>query len=403
MFGQSVRLVEMQSEAGAIAAVHGALQTGALATSFTSSQGLLLMIPVMHRIAGERLPCVLHVATRTVGTHAMSIFGDHSDVMNCRQTGFAMLSTASVQEVIDLSAIAHLCAIRSRVPFLHFFDGFRTSHELCKVEEPDLSELAALVDRDALAAFRAQALNPEHPRMRGTVQNGDVFFQIREASRRFYDALPDEVEACMGRISALTGRDYHIFQYYGAPDAEDVVVAMGSVSGTAQETVDALRACGRKVGYLQVRLFRPFSVKHFLAALPESVRRIAVLDRCAEMGSAGEPLHQDVCTALMGSGLSVLVVGGRYGLSSKDVAPSQIRDVFDNLRRAEPLNRFSIGITDDVTHLSLPCGGPLDTEGENILMSCKFWGLGSDGTVGANKNTVEIINSGTPLYAQAYF
>ncbi|WP_294446829.1 pyruvate:ferredoxin (flavodoxin) oxidoreductase [uncultured Mailhella sp.] len=403
MFGQRVRLVEMQSEAGAIAAVHGALQTGALATSFTSSQGLLLMIPVMHRIAGERLPCVLHVATRTVGTHAMSIFGDHSDVMNCRQTGFAMLSTASVQEVMDLSAVAHLCAIRCRVPFLHFFDGFRTSHELCKVEEPDLSELAALVDRDALAAFRAQALNPEHPRMRGTVQNGDVFFQIREASRRFYDALPDEVEACMGRISALTGRDYHLFQYYGEPEAEDVIVAMGSVSGTAQETVDALCAGGRKVGFLQVRLFRPFSVRHFLAALPESVRRIAVLDRCAEMGSTGEPLHEDICTALMGSGRSVLVVGGRYGLSSKDVDPSQIRDVFDNLRRPEPLNRFSIGITDDVTHLSLPCGEPLNTEGENILMSCKFWGLGSDGTVGANKNTVEIINSVTPLYAQAYF
>ena len=403
MFGQRVSLVEMQSEAGAIAAVHGALQTGALATSFTSSQGLLLMIPVLHRIAGERLPCVLHVATRTVGTHAMSIFGDHSDVMNCRQTGFAMLSTASVQEVMDLAAVAHLCAIHSRVPFLHFFDGFRTSHELCKVEEPDMTEIAALVDRNALAAFRAQALNPEHPRMRGTVQNGDVFFQIREASRRFYDALPDEVEACMSKISAITGREYHIFQYYGAPDAEDVIVAMGSVSGTAQETVDMLRACGRKVGFLQVRLFRPFSIGHFLSALPESVRRIAVLDRCAEMGSAGEPLHQDVCTALTNSGRSVLIAGGRYGLSSKDTTPSQLRDVFDNLRRPSPLNRFSIGITDDVTHLSLPEGIRLNTEGDNVLMSCKFWGLGSDGTVGANKNTVEIINRVTPLYAQAYF
>lgn len=403
MFGQPVRLVEMQSEAGAIAAVHGALQTGTLATSFTSSQGLLLMIPVLHRIAGERLPCVLHVATRTVGTHAMSIFGDHSDVMNCRQTGFAMLSTASVQEVIDLAGIAHLCAIHSRVPFLHFFDGFRTSHELCKVEEPDLTELASLVDRDALASFRAQALNPEHPRIRGTVQNGDVFFQIREASRRFYDDLPDIVEMYMGGIKGLTGRDYHIFQYYGDPQAEEIIVAMGSVSGSIRETVDVLRARGRKVGFVQVRLFRPFSARHFLAVLPESVRRVAVLDRCCEMGSAGEPLHQDVCSALMEAGRAVLVIGGHYGLSSKDTDISQIRDVFDNLRRPSPLNRFSIGITDDVTHLSLPCGTPLDTEEDNIIMSCKFWGLGSDGTIGANKNTVEIINRVTPLYAQAYF
>lgn len=403
MFGQPVRLVEMQSEAGAIAAVHGALQTGALATSFTSSQGLLLMIPVLHRIAGERLPCVLHVATRTVGTHAMSIFGDHSDVMNCRQTGFAMLSTASVQEVMDLAPVAHLCAIRSRIPFLHFFDGFRTSHELCRVEEPDPAGLVALLDRDALAAFRAQALNPEHPKIRGTVQNGDVFFQIREAARRFYDALPDTVEDCMDGIRRLTGREYHIFQYYGDPEAEDVIVAMGSVSGTVQETVDALRACGRRVGFVQVRLFRPFSVRHLLAALPRSVRRIAVLDRCCEMGSAGEPLHQDICSALMGSGRSILVVGGRYGLSSKDTDPSLIRDVFDNLRGPSPMNRFSIGITDDVSGLSLPRKERLDTENDHILMSCKFWGLGSDGTVGANKNTVEIINRVTPLYAQAYF
>ena len=403
MFGQPVRLVEMQSEAGAVAAVHGALQTGALATSFTSSQGLLLMIPVLHRIAGEHLPCVLHVATRTVGTHAMSIFGDHSDVMNCRQTGFAMLSTASVQEVMDLAAVAHLCAVHSRVPFLHFFDGFRTSHELCKVEKIDDKELAALLDRDALNAFRAQALNPEHPRIRGTVQNGDVFFQVREASRRFYDALPDDVESCMAKISALTGREYHIFQYYGDPEAEDVIVAMGSVCGTIEETVDALRAAGRKVGLVQVRLYRPFSARHLLAALPASVRRIAVLDRCAEMGSAGEPLYEDVCSALMGAGRSALVVGGRYGLSSKDTDPTQICDVFDNLRRPEPLNHFSIGIVDDVTHLSLPRGEELDTDRGNILMSCKFWGLGSDGTVGANKNTVDIINRVTPLFAQAYF
>ena len=405
MFGQPVRLIEMQSEAGAIAAAHGALQTGALATSFTSSQGLLLMIPVLHRIAGERLPCVLHVATRTVGTHAMSIFGDHSDVMNCRQTGFAMLSTASVQEVMDLAGVAHLCAIRSRVPFLHFFDGFRTSHELCKVETLDMDKLVALVDRDALASFRAHALNPEHPKIRGTVQNGDVFFQIREASRRFYDSLPDTVENAMEQIRTLTGREYHIFQYYGDPDAEDVIVAMGSVSGTVQETIDALRAGGRKVGFVQVRLFRPFSVRHFLASLPSSVRRIAVLDRCCEMGSAGEPLYQDICAALMGSERQILVIGGRYGLSSKDTDPSLIRDVFDNLCDASPRNHFSIGITDDVTMRSLPRKERFDTEGdhENIVMSCKFWGLGSDGTVGANKNTVEIINNVTMLYAQAYF
>lgn len=403
MFGQPVRLVEMQSEAGAIAAVHGALQTGALATSFTSSQGLLLMIPVLHRIAGERLPCVLHVATRTVGTHAMSIFGDHSDVMNCRQTGFAMLSTASVQEVMDLAAVAHLSAIRSRVPFLHFFDGFRTSHELCKVEAPDPDALVALTDREALAAFRAQALNPAHPRIRGTVQNSDVFFQIREASRRFYDALPDVVESYMDGICAITGREYHIFQYYGDPGAEDVVVAMGSVCGTAKDAVDALRAAGRRVGLVQVRLFRPFSAAHLLAELPPTVKRIAVLDRCCEMGSAGEPLHQDVCSAVMESGRGIRVIGGRYGLSSKDTDPSLIRDVFDNLRRPDPMNHFCIGIVDDVTMRSLPRGEILNTPENDLLMSCKFWGLGSDGTVGANKNTVEIINSVTPLYAQAYF
>lgn len=403
MFGRPVTLVEMQSEAGAIAAVHGALQTGALATSFTSSQGLLLMIPVLHRIAGERLPCVLHVASRTVGTHAMSIFGDHSDVMNCRQTGFAMLSSGSVQEAMDLAGVAHLCAIRSRVPFLHFFDGFRTSHELCKVEEPDLDALTALVDKDALAAFRAGAQNPEHPTVRGTVQNSDIFFQAREASRRFYDDLPAVVEDYLQKVGALTGREYHLFQYYGDSAAEEVIIAMGSVSGTIKETVDVLRASGRKVGFVQVHLFRPFSCERLLAALPGTVKRIAVLDRCAEMGSAGEPLYLDVCAALVNSGRSCLVTGGRYGLSSKDTTPSQIRDVFDNLSRPEPMNHFSIGITDDVTMRSLPAGENMDMEENDILMSCKFWGLGSDGTVGANKNTVEIINAATPLYAQAYF
>ncbi len=411
MFGQPVTLVEMQSEAGAVAAVHGALQTGALSTSFTSSQGLLLMIPVLHRIAGELLPCVLHVASRTVGTHAMSIFGDHSDVMNCRQTGFAMLSTGSVQEVMDLAGVAHLAAIRSRVPFLHFFDGFRTSHELTKVEEMDTAALAALVDKDALAAFRARALSPEHPRIRGTVQNGDVYFQAREASNRFYDAVPDIVENYMRDIARITGREYHLFDYYGAPDAEDVIIAMGSASGVIRDTVDWLNAQGRKAGFVQVHLFRPFSCRHLLDALPASVRRIAVLDRCREMGSAGEPLYQDVCTAFAGAFKTAagaerfarmpLIIGGVYGLSSKDVDHAQIRDVFDELGRPEPLQRFTIGIEDDVTGRSLPSSGPLDIDCG--MVSCKFWGLGSDGTVGANRNTVDIVNRATPLFGQAYF
>ena len=401
MFGQPVSLVEMQSEAGAIAAVHGALQTGALSTSFTSSQGLLLMIPVLHRIAGELLPCVLHVASRTVGTHAMSIFGDHSDVMNCRQTGFAMLCSGSVQEVMDLAGAAHLSAIRSRVPFLHFFDGFRTSHELTKVEEIDTEALASLVDRDALEDFRSRSLNPEHPRLRGTVQNGDVYFQARESSSRFYDAVPEIAEGYLRDIARITGREYHLFDYYGAPDAEEIVVAMGSVSGAARDAVDWLNERGRKVGFVQVRLFRPFSCRHLLNAVPATVKRIAVLDRCREMGSAGEPLYQDVCTAFSRSDRFPLITGGVYGLSSKDVDPGQIRDVFEELSRPAPKERFTIGIVDDVTFRSLPSGGALDIDGG--MVSCKFWGLGSDGTVGANKNTVDIINRATDLYAQAYF
>ncbi len=400
IFGQPVRLIEMQSEAGAVAAVHGALETGALATTFTSSQGLMLMIPVLHRISGERLPGVLHVASRTVGTHALSIFGDHSDVMNCRQTGFAMLSTGSVQEVMDLSAVAHLAAVEGRIPFMHFFDGFRTSHEINKVEVLPHEELAKLLNREALDAFRAQALNPEHPKLRATVQNGDVYFQVREANNGFYDALPDIVESYMGKINDLTGRDYHLFNYYGDPDATDVVIAMGSVSGTVCEAVDALRAKGRKVGFLQVHLFRPFSIKHLLSALPASAKRIAVLDRCKEMGAAGEPLYQDICTAFFGRS-DVTVVGGRYGLSSKDTDPSQIVAVFENLASDTPLNSFSIGIVDDVTHRSLPLLPRIPEMADTI--ACKFWGLGSDGTVSANKNTVEIINDHTANYAQAYF
>ena len=402
VFGQPVTVVEMQSEAGAIAAVHGAAQTGTLATSFTSSQGLMLMIPVLHRIAGERLPVVLHVAARTVGTHAMSIFGDHSDVMCCRNTGFAMLCTGSVQEVMDLAAVAHLASLKGRTPFMHFFDGFRTSHEIATVEQIDSERLRALLDSDALAAFRARALNPEHPLMRSTVQNPDTFFQNREACNPYYDALPGIVEEYFAEINSITGRDYKLFNYYGAPDATDVVVAMGSVSGAVREAVDELNRGGAKAGFVQVHLYRPFSAEHLLRALPASVRRIAVLDRCKEPGSVGEPLYEDVCTVLSKAGRDdVSVIGGRYGLSSKDTDPGQILAVFANMASEKPKNGFTVGITDDVTYLSLP-SLPYAGAAEGIF-SCKFWGLGGDGTVGANKNTVHIISDLSGMYGQAYF
>ena len=402
VFGQPVTVVEMQSEAGAIAAVHGAAQTGTLATSFTSSQGLMLMIPVLHRIAGERLPVVLHVAARTVGTHAMSIFGDHSDVMCCRNTGFAMLCTGSVQEVMDLAAVAHLASLKGRTPFMHFFDGFRTSHEIATVEQIDSERLRALLDSDALAAFRARALNPEHPLMRSTVQNPDIFFQNREACNPYYDALPGIVEEYFAEINSITGRDYKLFNYYGAPDATDVVVAMGSVSGAVREAVDELNRSGAKAGFVQVHLYRPFSAEHLLRALPASVRRIAVLDRCKEPGSAGEPLYEDVCTVLSQAGRDdVSVIGGRYGLSSKDTDPGQILAVFANMASEKPKNGFTVGITDDVTFLSLP-SLPYAGAAEGTF-SCKFWGLGGDGTVGANKNTVHIISDLSGMYGQAYF
>ncbi|MBQ4264738.1 MAG: pyruvate:ferredoxin (flavodoxin) oxidoreductase [Clostridia bacterium] len=401
-FGQTVTLTEMQSEAGAITAVHGALQTGSLATTYTSSQGLMLMVPVLYRIAGERLPAVLHVASRTVGTHAMSIFGDHSDVMACRQTGFAMLSAGSVQEVADLAPVAHLSAIEGRVPFMHFFDGFRTSHEINKIELPDMDQVGALINRDALKAFRDGALNPEHPTLRNTVQNGDVYFQVREANNAFYTALPDIVEKYLGEVAKITGRQYHVFDYFGAQDATDVVIAMGSASGVIRDVVDQLVKAGRKVGFLQVHLYRPFSAKHFLAALPDTTARIAVLDRCKAMGSAGEPLFEDVCSVLMNSErFGIRVIGGRYGLSSKDTDPSQIAAVFENLASEKPVRSFTVGINDDVTHLSLPLKPYQEhTEG---LVRCKFWGLGGDGTVGANHNTVRIINDNTEKFAQAYF
>ncbi len=401
IFGQTVTLTEMQSEAGAITAVHGALQAGSLATTYTSSQGLMLMVPVLYRIAGERLPAVLHVASRTVGTHAMSIFGDHSDVMACRQTGFAMLASGSVQEVADLAPVAHLAAIEGRIPFMHFFDGFRTSHEINKIELPDQAAVAALLNQDALKAFRDGALNPEHPMLRNTVQNGDVYFQVREANNGFYDALPDIVENYLTKITEITGREYHVFNYYGDLEATDVVIAMGSASGVIRDAVDALRAEGKKVGFLQVHLYRPFSAKYFLQALPETVKRIAVLDRCKAMGSAGEPLFEDVCSVLMNSDRQIKVIGGRYGLSSKDTDPGQIVAVFENLASPAPVRSFTIGINDDVTHLSLS-SKPFAAQKAGMIQ-CKFWGLGGDGTVGANHNTVRIINDNTDKFAQAYF
>ena len=401
IFGQTVRLVEMQAESGAIAAVHGAAETGALATSYTSSQGLMLMIPTMYRIAGERHPAVLHVAARTVGTHALSIFGDHSDVYACRQTGWGMIATSSVQEVMDLAGVAHLSAIKGRVPFMHFFDGFRTSHEITKVRKISYDDLAAMLDTDALDRFRAHALNPEHPMIRATVQNSDIYFQVREANNTDYAVLPDIVEEQMEKINKVTGKNYHVFNYYGAPDAERVIVAMGSVSTCIEEVVDHLNAKGEKVGFIQVHLFRPFDIKRFTDAIPDTCKAIAVLDRTKEMGSAGEPLYQDVRTALFGRA-DIKVVGGRYGLSSKDTTPAQIAAAFENLKKETPVNSFTIGIKDDVTHLSLPEGDALYFN-EGGVVSCKFWGLGGDGTVGANHDTVDIINSHTSKFAQAYF
>ena len=410
MFGQRVKLTEMQSEAGAIGAIHGVLEAGALGTSFTSSQGLMLMIPTMYRIAGERLPGVLHVASRTVGTHALSIFGDHSDVMACRDTGYAQLSSGSVQEAADLAAVAHLAAIKASIPFMHFFDGYRTSHELSRIDKPDAKALAGLVDTEALDRFRARALNPEHPRMRAMVQNGDVFFQIREANNVAYDELPDMVEDIMAQAGQITGRTYHVFDYYGAADATDVVVAMGSVSGTIQETCDYLNAkaeregSDRRFGFVQVHLYRPFSNKLLLAALPETACRIAVLDRCKSMGASGEPLYKDVLGAIAESDRAerTLVVGGRYGLSSKDVDPAQIVAAFNNLVAESPVNSFTVGIDDDVTHLSIPVP-VLDDFDDGGVYSCKFWGLGGDGTVGANKNTIKILADAEDMFAQAYF
>ena len=402
LFGEVVKVTEMQSEGGAAGAVHGSLQAGALTTTFTASQGLLLMIPNMYKIAGEMLPTVFHVSARALASHALSIFGDHQDVMACRQTGYAMLASASVQEALDMAAVAHLSTIKSSIPFLHFFDGFRTSHEIQKIELIDEEALKGLVSTKSLAAFRAKALSPDAPVTRGTAQNGDVYFQAREACNQYYDAVPDVVARYMGEISELTGREYRPFDYYGDPEAENVIVAMGSVTETIKETIDYLASQGKKVGVMIVRLYRPFSAKYFMKALPKSVKRIAVLDRTKEPGALGEPLFLDIKALFQGEENAPLVVGGRYGLSSKDTTPAQIVSVYENLELAEPKDGFTIGIVDDVTFRSLP-----QKEEFSIVKpgttECKFFGLGSDGTVGANKNTIKIIGDNTPKYCQAYF
>ncbi|MCM1152292.1 MAG: pyruvate:ferredoxin (flavodoxin) oxidoreductase [Muribaculum sp.] len=402
IFGETVLVQEMQSEAGAAGAVHGSLQAGALTTTYTASQGLLLMIPNMYKIAGEFLPCVFHVSARTLASHALSIFGDHQDVMACRQTGFAMLAEGSVQEVMDLAGVAHLATIKSSVPFVNFFDGFRTSHEIQKIEAISQEDLAPLVDQQALADFRSRALNPETPVARGMAENPDVFFQHREAGNKRYENVPDIVENYMAEISRITGREYHLFNYYGDPEAERVIIAMGSVTQAIEETIDYLRAKGEKVGLVTVHLYRPFSAKHFMQAIPATAKRIAVLDRTKEPGSNGEPLYMDVKDCFYGTENAPVIVGGRYGLSSKDTTPAQILAVYDNLALPEPKNHFTIGIVDDVTFSSLPQLPEINLSPKGTF-AAKFYGLGADGTVGANKNSVKIIGDNTDKYCQAYF
>ena len=403
IFGTTVKVCEMQSEAGASGTVHGSLAAGAMTTTYTASQGLLLMIPNMYKIAGELLPCVFHVSARTVSTHALNIFGDHSDVMACRQTGFAMLCENDPQEIMDLAPVAHLAAIEGRVPFINFFDGFRTSHEIQKVACWDYEDLKEMTDMDAVAAFRKHALNPERPNMRGSHENGDIFFQHREACNPYYDALPDVVEKYMGKINAKLGTDYQLFNYYGAPDAERVIIAMGSICNVAEEVIDYMTAKGEKVGMVKVHLYRPFRADKLIAAIPATCKKIAVLDRTKEPGSQGEPLYMDVVTALANAGRTdIQVIGGRYGLGSKDTPPASVFAVYDELKKDSMKREFTIGIVDDVTHLSLeekpaPSVAPAGT------IECKFWGLGGDGTVGANKNSIKIIGDHTDKYVQAYF
>ncbi len=402
IFGSTVKVQEMQAESGAAGAVHGSLNAGALTTTYTASQGLLLMIPNMYKIAGELLPGVFHVTARAIASHTLSIFGDHSDVMACRQTGFAMLAEGNVQEVMDLSPVAHLAAIKGRVPFVNFFDGFRTSHELQKIEVWDYDDLADMCDMEAVEAFRARALNPEHPTMRGSHENGDIFFQNREASNSYYEAVPELVEEYMGKINAKLGTNYQLFNYYGAPDADRVIVAMGSICDVAEEVIDYLNARGEKVGLVKVRLYRPFRADKLLAAIPATCKKIAVLDRTKEPGAQGEPLYLDVVTALANAGREATVIGGRYGLGSKDTPPSSVFAVYDELKKDAPKRQFTIGIVDDVTGLSLEEHDAPDTSAEGTI-ACKFWGLGGDGTVGANKNSIKIIGDHTDKYVQAYF
>ena len=402
IFGDPVRVIEMQSEAGAAGTVHGSLNAGALTTTYTASQGLLLMIPNMYKIAGELLPAVFHVSARTVAAQSLNIFGDHSDVMACRQTGFAMLCETNPQEVMDLGAVAHLAAIEGRVPFLNFFDGFRTSHEIQKIEIWDYDDLKDMVDMDAVAAFRARALNPEHPTMRGSHENGDIFFQHREAANKYYEAVPEIVEKYMGKVNAKLGTDYQLFNYYGAADADRVIIAMGSICDVAEEVIDYLNAHGEKVGLLKVRLYRPFRADKMLAAIPATAKKIAVLDRTKEPGSQGEPLYLDVVTAFANAGRQATIIGGRYGLGSKDTPPKSVFAVYEELAKDAPKHQFTIGIVDDVTNLSLPEHDCPNTAAEGTI-ECKFWGLGGDGTVGANKNSIKMIGDHTDKYVQAYF
>lgn len=402
IFGQTVKVAQLQSEAGAAGAFHGSLQAGALTTTFTASQGLLLMIPNMYKTAGELLPGVFHVSARSIAAQALNIFGDHQDVMAARQTGCVMLASGSVQEVVDLAPVAHLSAIRGRLPFIHFFDGFRTSHEVQKIEALSYEDLGSLLDQKALQQFRDRALSPNHPVTRGTAQNPDIYFQTREACNPFYEQIVPIVEGYMEQINRLTGRNYGLFRYYGAQDAEHVIIAMGSVCGTIEETIDYFNAQGEKYGLVQVHLFRPFSAEHFLKAVPKTVKRIAVLDRTKEPGALGEPLYLDVRNCYYGKDHAPFIIGGRFGLGSKDTTPADIRSVFDYLKSPAVKTGFTVGIDDDVTHTSVPAAEKIVTAKQGTVR-CKFWGLGSDGTVGANKQAVKIIGEHTQQYVQAYF
>jgi len=402
IFNQPLKVMELQSEAGAAGSVHGALSAGALSTTFTASQGLLLMIPNMYKIAGEIMPCVFHVSARAVASHALSIFGDHSDINAIRQTGFSLLASASAQEIMDLALVAHLSSIRASLPFVHFFDGFRTSNEIQKIEMIDYEDMASLVDWDAIEEFKSRCMNPEYPQMRGTAQNPDIFFQNREGANPYYARVADIVQEEMERVGEMVGRPYNLFDYVGDPEADRVIISMASSCDVIDETVRYLNGLGERVGLVKVRLYLPFSTEHFLRALPATARRIAVLDRTKAPGALGEPLYQDVCTVFQERHETPVIVGGRYGLGSKDFTPTMAKAVFDNLRSRAPKNHFTVGIVDDVSHTSLKLPSEIDPAREGTVR-CKFWGLGADGTVGANKNAIKIIGENTDMFAQAYF